>query len=111
MRLDAPDSRDAPLQGIVMGALEADGARFGHAVGDRHLAHVHLVDDLAQTLEAVQAERCTGLHGVPTMFIAMLEHPEFARFDASGSNPSDGLTMHEPWVTQARLPSTMPKQW
>ena len=33
------------------------------------------------TLEAVQAERCTGLHGVPTMFIAMLEHPEFARFD------------------------------
>src|SRR5271154_1674146 len=37
-------------------------------------------DPLA-TLEAVQAERCTGLHGVPTMFIAMLEHPEFARFD------------------------------
>ena len=31
-------------------------------------------DPLA-TLEAVQAERCTGLHGVPTMFIAMLEHP------------------------------------
>ncbi len=37
-------------------------------------------DPLA-TLETVQAERCTGLHGVPTMFIAMLEHPEFARFD------------------------------
>jgi fatty-acyl-CoA synthase len=37
-------------------------------------------DPLA-TLEAVQAERCTGLHGVPTMFIAMLEHPEFSRFD------------------------------
>jgi fatty-acyl-CoA synthase len=37
-------------------------------------------DPLA-TLEAVQAERCTGLHGVPTMFIAMLDHPEFARFD------------------------------
>ena len=33
------------------------------------------------TLEAVQAERCTGLHGVPMMFIAMLDHPEFARFD------------------------------
>src|SRR5208283_4007338 len=32
-------------------------------------------------LEAVEAERCTGLHGVPTMFIAMLEHPEFGRFD------------------------------
>jgi fatty-acyl-CoA synthase len=32
-------------------------------------------------LEAVEAERCTGLHGVPTMFIAILGHPEFARFD------------------------------
>jgi fatty-acyl-CoA synthase len=37
--------------------------------------------DPVATLEAVQMERCTGLHGVPTMFIAMLEHPEFARFD------------------------------
>ena len=37
--------------------------------------------DALATLETVQAERCTGLHGVPTMFIAMLEHPEFARFD------------------------------
>ncbi|HEY6293788.1 MAG TPA: AMP-binding protein [Terriglobia bacterium] len=35
------------------------------------------------TLEAVQAERCTALHGVPTMFIAELEHPEFRRFDLS----------------------------
>jgi fatty-acyl-CoA synthase len=35
------------------------------------------------TLEAVQAERCTGLHGVPTMFIAELEHPRFAEFDLS----------------------------
>lgn len=33
------------------------------------------------TLETVQAERCTGLHGVPTMFIAELEHPRFAEFD------------------------------
>ena len=33
------------------------------------------------TLAAVEAERCTALHGVPTMFIAQLEHPEFARFD------------------------------
>ncbi len=37
-------------------------------------------DPLA-TLETVAAERCTGLHGVPTMFIAELDHPEFARFD------------------------------
>jgi fatty-acyl-CoA synthase len=33
------------------------------------------------SLEAVEAERCTGLYGVPTMFIAELEDPEFARFD------------------------------
>ena len=37
-------------------------------------------DPLA-TLETVEAERCTGLHGVPTMFIAVLDHPEFSRFD------------------------------
>ncbi|MGN6578398.1 MAG: AMP-binding protein [Bordetella sp.] len=34
-------------------------------------------------LETVQAERCTGLHGVPTMFIAELDHPRFAEFDLS----------------------------
>jgi len=39
-------------------------------------------DPLA-TLETVTAERCTGLHGVPTMFIAELEHPRFAEFDLS----------------------------
>jgi fatty-acyl-CoA synthase len=33
------------------------------------------------TLETVEAERCTGLHGVPTMFIALLDHPEFERFN------------------------------
>ena len=39
-------------------------------------------DPLA-TLEAVQAEGCTALYGVPTMFIAELDHPEFTRFDLS----------------------------
>jgi fatty-acyl-CoA synthase len=34
-------------------------------------------------LEAVQAEQCTALYGVPTMFIAELDHPEFDRFDLS----------------------------
>jgi fatty-acyl-CoA synthase len=34
-------------------------------------------------LEAVAAERCTVLHGVPTMFIAELEHPRFGEFDLS----------------------------
>jgi fatty-acyl-CoA synthase len=34
-------------------------------------------------LEAVQAERCTGLYGVPTMFIAVLGHPDFDTYDLS----------------------------
>lgn len=32
-------------------------------------------------LETVQAERCTGLHGVPTMFIAILDHADFGQYD------------------------------
>lgn len=39
-------------------------------------------DPLA-VLETVAEERCSGLHGVPTMFIAEMEHPEFNRFDLS----------------------------
>jgi len=35
------------------------------------------------TLQAVAEERCTALHGVPTMFIAELDHPRFAEFDLS----------------------------
>jgi fatty-acyl-CoA synthase len=34
-------------------------------------------------LEAVSEESCTALHGVPTMFIAELEHPDFHKFDLS----------------------------
>ncbi|QYK41108.1 MAG: AMP-binding protein [Paracoccaceae bacterium] len=39
-------------------------------------------DPLA-TLAAVQAERCSALYGVPTMFAAMLDHPRFTEFDLS----------------------------
>jgi fatty-acyl-CoA synthase len=39
--------------------------------------------DPLSTLDAVQAERCDVLYGVPTMFIAQLNHPEFPRFDLS----------------------------
>jgi fatty-acyl-CoA synthase len=39
--------------------------------------------DPLTVLETVQAERCTALHGVPTMFIAELAHPRFAEFDLS----------------------------
>ena len=48
------------------------------------------------TLEAVEGEACTGLYGVPTMFIAMLDHPEFERFDLKRCAPAS-------WP--ARLPS------
>ncbi len=39
--------------------------------------------DPVSVLATVAAERCTALHGVPTMFIAMLDHPDFSRHDLS----------------------------
>ncbi|MBS9722103.1 AMP-binding protein [Tianweitania sp. BSSL-BM11] len=39
--------------------------------------------DPAATLNAVQQETCTALYGVPTMFVAMLDHSEFKNFDVS----------------------------
>jgi fatty-acyl-CoA synthase len=39
-------------------------------------------DPLA-TLETLEAERCTAVYGVPTMFIAEMDHPDFAKFDLS----------------------------
>jgi fatty-acyl-CoA synthase len=39
--------------------------------------------DPEATLRAVQDERCTSLYGVPTMFIAELEHPRFGDYDLS----------------------------
>src|SRR5204862_6931221 len=37
--------------------------------------------DALSNLQTIQAERCTSVYGVPTMFIAQLEHPRFAEFD------------------------------
>lgn len=34
-------------------------------------------------METIQAERCTALHGVPTMFIFILDHPDFQKYDFS----------------------------
>ena len=42
----------------------------------------HSFDPLA-VLQTVEKEKCTGLLGVPTMFIAILAHPEFENFDLS----------------------------
>ncbi|MFC3886066.1 AMP-binding protein [Bacillus songklensis] len=39
--------------------------------------------DVLSVLKAVQNEKCTALHGVPTMFIAELNHPDFDKFDLS----------------------------
>jgi fatty-acyl-CoA synthase len=37
--------------------------------------------DPLRVLETVERERCTALYGVPTMFLAELEHPQFSKFD------------------------------
>ncbi|MDF1731710.1 MAG: AMP-binding protein [Minwuia sp.] len=37
--------------------------------------------DARQTLATLSRERCTAVHGVPTMFHAMVEHPDFGTFD------------------------------
>ncbi len=37
--------------------------------------------DADKVLQAVEQEHCTAIHGVPTMFIAALEHPDFWEFD------------------------------
>ena len=81
MRLGADDRLCIPVPlyhcfGMVLGVLAA--VTHGTAMvfpGESF--------DPLQTLEAVAAERCTALHGVPTMFIAELEHPRFGEFDLS----------------------------
>jgi Acyl-CoA synthetases (AMP-forming)/AMP-acid ligases II len=44
-------------------------------------------DPLA-TLQAIAEERCTALYGVPTMFIAQLDHPEFASSTSRACAPA-----------------------
>jgi fatty-acyl-CoA synthase len=43
---------------------------------------VEIFDPL-KVLQTIEKEKCTAVHGVPTMFIAELEHPEFTKFDLS----------------------------
>jgi fatty-acyl-CoA synthase len=81
MRLSAEDRLCIPVPlyhcfGMVLGVLAAvsHGATMVFS-GEGF--------DPLQVLEAVVVERCTALHGVPTMFIAELEHPEFRKFDLS----------------------------
>src|SRR6267142_1710236 len=46
-----PDRRHTKLQWIVTAALKAHRTGFGHAVGDRYLAHVHLRRDFLHDLD------------------------------------------------------------
>jgi fatty-acyl-CoA synthase len=62
--------------GMVMGNL----ACLVH--GAAMIYPAEIFDPLA-VLRTCEQERCTGLHGVPTMFIAELAHPAFERFDLS----------------------------
>jgi fatty-acyl-CoA synthase len=60
--------------GCVMGSLMCP--LFGAAL----VVPAESFDPLS-TLQAIQAERCTAVYGVPTMFIAQLNHPRFGEFD------------------------------
>ncbi|MFE9357798.1 AMP-binding protein [Streptomyces olivaceoviridis] len=62
--------------GMVMGNLAATSHGACMVIPARSF-------DPAATLEAVQRERCTSLYGVPTMFIAELNLPDFASYDLS----------------------------
>ncbi len=81
MKLGADDRICIPVPmyhcfGMVLGVLAAmthGAASIFPSAGFEPLA----------ALETVARERCTVLHGVPTMFIAELEHPRFREFDLS----------------------------
>jgi fatty-acyl-CoA synthase len=62
--------------GCVLGTMVA-------AVHGAAMVFPHESFDAAATLRAIEAERCTALYGVPTMFLAQLEHPDFAKTDTS----------------------------
>ncbi len=62
--------------GMVLGNLACVTHGAAMVLPAPHFSPLH-------TLETVTAERCTALHGVPTMFIAELDHPRFHEFDLS----------------------------
>jgi fatty-acyl-CoA synthase len=81
MRLGAADRMCIPVPmyhcfGMVLGTL----ACVAHGTT---MVFPSAGFDAQAVLETVEAERCTVLHGVPTMFIAELDHPDFAAHDLS----------------------------
>ena len=80
-RLEAHDRICIPVPlyhcfGCVLGTMCA-------AVSGAAMVFPHESFDAAATLRAVESERCTAIYGVPTMFIAELEHPDFRQRDTS----------------------------
>ncbi|GKV68327.1 putative acyl-CoA synthetase YngI [Sporosarcina sp. NCCP-2716] len=61
------------------------GCVLGTMAAVTHGAAMVIVEqfDPVRVLRAVQDEKCTALHGVPTMFIAELNHPDFSKYDTS----------------------------
>jgi fatty-acyl-CoA synthase len=81
MRLTEADRLCIPVPlyhcfGMVMGNL----ACVTHGAA---MVHPGEGFDPLATLQTIAEERCTALHGVPTMFIAQMDHPEFGKFDLS----------------------------
>lgn len=62
--------------GLVMGTLGAVTRGAAMIIPAEYF-------DPEKTLQAVSTERATTLYGVPTMFVAMLDHPDFAKYDLS----------------------------
>ena len=63
--------------------------------------------DAGETLAAVEKHRCTALHGVPTMFIAMLDHPDFRAFELSSLRTGIMAGAPCPIETMRRVVSAM----
>jgi fatty-acyl-CoA synthase len=78
MKLTADDRLCIPVPffhcfGCVLGVM----ACVTHGTA---MIPVEIFDPL-QVLQTIEKEKCTAVHGVPTMFIAELEHPDFNKFD------------------------------
>ena len=79
MEMDEHDRLCIPVPfyhcfGCVMGSLNCVVHGSTMIIPSEHF-------DPLQTLRAISTERCTAVHGVPTMFIAQLGHPDFSQFD------------------------------
>lgn len=59
--------------------------------------------DARRVLETIERERCTSIYGVPTMFLAEMEDPAFARFDLSSlrTGAMAGALCPEPLMRRA----------